>query len=248
MTFFREAAAAVGCLTVLGRAAAGASRATLAGGLAFYPVVGLALGALVGALGAGLAGLGSPAVGVGTVLALVALTGGRGVWGLAAAAEAFLGRGGQAAALARLRARPGLLGWAVAAALLGAKIAAVAVLPPSARLIALAVAPMLGAWAIVVQCYGGSPAHARGPAAALVGRARFREFGWASLTALGVTLGLGEAIGLVVVLVASLTTVGLRLYAYRRLGGLTGRLLAATRELVETLVLATLGLLACLRG
>ena len=84
-------------------------------------------------------------------------------------------------------------------------------------------------------------------AAALVGRARFREFGWASVTALGMTLAVGEPIGLVIVLAASLATVGMRIGAYRRLGGLTGRLLAATRELVETVVLVTLGVLAQLK-
>ena len=49
------------------------------------------------------------------------------------------------------------------------------------------------------------------------------------------------------VLAASLATVGMRVYAYRRLGGLTGRFLTATRELVETVVLLTLGILAQLK-
>jgi cobalamin synthase len=103
---------------------------------------------------------------------------------------------------------------------------------------------MLGGWSVVVQCYGGTPAHARGTAASLVGRSRFREFGWASVVALGVTLAAGEPIGLVVVLVASLVTVGVRVLAYRRIGGLDGALLAASRELVETAVLLVLGALA----
>lgn len=131
----------------------------------------------------------------------------------------------------------------MAVATLAAKTWAAIVLPPAARAAALAFAPMLGAWAITVQCYGGPALHARGPAAALVGRGRFREFGWASLVALGVTLAAADAVGLVVVLAAAATTVGLRVYAHHRLGGLTGRLLAATRELVETVVLVTFGLL-----
>src|SRR5436190_1014983 len=143
MAVFEEIRAAVGCLTAFTRPAAGASRPALAGGLAFYPVVGLALGGLAA--------------------------------GVATATETVL------------------------------------------------------------------------PAAALVGRARFREFGWASVTALGMTLAVGEPIGLVIVLAASLATVGMRVGAYRRLGGLTGRLLAATRELVETVVLVTLGVLAQLK-
>src|SRR5438094_978414 len=91
------------------------------------------------------------------------------------------------------------------------------------------------------------PTHAGGTAAALVGRARFGEFGWASVTALGMTLAVGEPIGLVIVLAASLATVGVRVYAHHRVGGLTGRLLAASRELVETVVLVTLGVLAQLK-
>jgi cobalamin synthase len=125
---------------------------------------------------------------------------------------------------------------------LSARVVSLAALPPPSRTVALLVAPMLGAWAIVVQCYGGVP-DADGPTA-LVGRARFREFGWASVTALGVTLALGDAVGLVLILVAAAATVALRVHAYRRLGGLTRRLLAATRALVETVVLGTLGALA----
>ena len=64
----------------------------------------------------------------------------------------------------------------------------------------------------------------------------------------GVTLGVGEAIGLAVLLMAALTTLGVRILVHRRVGGLTGRVLSATRELVETVVLATLGLLARLMG
>jgi cobalamin synthase len=121
---------------------------------------------------------------------------------------------------------------------------AATVLPPPARTTALLFAPLLGAWSVTVQCYGGAPTQARGPAAALVGRARFREFGWASLVALGVVLTVADAIGLVLVVSAALATIGLRLYAHHRVGGLTGRLLAATREIVETLVLVALAVLA----
>src|SRR5438445_7645841 len=247
MAVGEEVVAAVGSLTALERLAAGASRAALAGGLAFYPVVGRGLGVLAaGVATATEAGLPAAAGPVG-VLAVVGLTGARGPRGLAAAAEALLRRGDAVVVLGRLRTVPGPLGIATAGAALAARAAAAAVLPPPARTSALLLAPMLGAWAVVVECYGGAPAHASGIAAALVGRARFREFGWASVTALGMTLAVGEPIGLVIVLAASLATVGMRVGAYRRLGGLTGRLLAATRELVETVVLVTLGVLAQLK-
>jgi cobalamin synthase len=59
-----------------------------------------------------------------------------------------------------------------------------------------------------------------------------------------VTLARGEAVGLAVLLAAVLLTLGMRLVAHRRVGGFTGRLLAASRELVETAVLVLLAVLA----
>jgi len=242
MALVEELGAAVGSLTVFRRVAAGTRRESQAAGLAFYPIVGLALGTLAAAA-AWL--LSSGAVGV---LVLLALGGGRAPYALAAAADAALRAGGRLETLARLRATPGWAGGAVAVAALATRLWAAFSLPAPARTIAFLLAPMLGAWAIVVQCYGGAPTQARGPARALVGRARFREFGWASVVGFGVTLGVGEAIGLAVLLMAALTTLGVRILVHRRVGGLTGRVLSATRELVETVVLATLGLLARLMG
>ncbi|HYV56258.1 MAG TPA: adenosylcobinamide-GDP ribazoletransferase [Candidatus Nitrosopolaris sp.] len=233
--------AAVGGLTVFRRAARSARPESLAAGLAFYPVVGLALG-LVAAGAAWLLSSGPAGV-----LVLLALGGGWASYGLAAAAEAALGAGGGSGTLVRLRAAPGWAGWGVAVVALALRLWAAAILPAPACTVALVLAPMLGAWAIVVQCYGGAPTQARGHARAVIGRARFREFGWASLLAFGVTLGMGEAIGLVVLLAAALTTLAVRVLAHRRVGGLTGRLLAATRELVETMVLVTLAILWRLR-
>jgi adenosylcobinamide-GDP ribazoletransferase len=242
----QEMRAAVGCLTALGPPA-NAPRDALAGGLAFYPVVGLALGGVAAAVASAVGLASTRAAGPAGVLALVFVSGGRGTCALAAT-TALLRRGAPSARLARLRDAPTPAGVALAAAVLALRAVATAVLPAPARTTALLLAPMLGAWAIVVQCYGGTPAHARGVAAALVGHARFREFGWASVVALGVTLATGEAIGLVVVLAASLTTVGVRVFAHRRIGGLTGRLLWATRELVETAVLGILALVAGILG
>ena len=246
MALHRDLAAAIGSLTVLRRLAAAASRESLAAGLAFYPIVGLALGAAGAGAAALVAMVFPPAAGPAGILVQVVLAGGRPTAGLAAAAAALLRPGPPARVIARLRASPGAPGVAVAACAVAARATAAALLPAPARTTALLLAPMLGAWAVVVQCYGGTPVQARGIAASLVGRARFREFAWASVVALGLTLSIGEPIGLIVVLVASLATVGMRVLAYRRLGGLTGRLLAATREVVETAVFVVLGALASL--
>ncbi len=237
-----EVLAAVGCLGPWRRPAAGATRPDLAGGLAFYPIIGLAMGAVAAGTAHAIAALRPSLAGAAGVLALEVLSAGRPRRALAAAA-ALVGPGTPAVVLERVRAAPGVLGWIVAAAALVGKVAAATVLPGPARTVALLVAPMLGRWTIAVLCYGGAPTHARGTAAALVGRARFREFGAASVTAFAVTLSLADAVGLVLVVTAALMTVGLRLVAYRRIGGLTGRLLLGMGEVVETATVALLALL-----
>ena len=139
MALVEELGAAVGSLTVFRRVAAGTRRESQAAGLAFYPIVGLALGTLAAAA-AWL--LSSGAVGV---LVLLALGGGRAPYALAAAADAALRAGGRPETLARLRATPGWAGGAVAVAALATRLWAAFSLPAPARTIAFLLAPMLGA-------------------------------------------------------------------------------------------------------
>jgi adenosylcobinamide-GDP ribazoletransferase len=214
----REIRAAVGAVAGVPALTRDLPREALVGGLLFYPIV----GALVGGLAA----------------VAARLAGRFGALAAAVAAVGVLALASRGATLRDLVAA----GWIVPTAVLGAKLWAVAELPADAR--ALPLAGMLGRWAVVVQCYGGSPAAARGLAAQLVGRARLREFGWASAVAFGTTLAALDAVGLVVLLAATLTTVGIRVLAYRRLGGVNGRVLGASSEMVELVVLGALAGLA----
>jgi len=239
-----ELRAAVGGVTGVRRVAQGVPREAQVGGLVFYPLIGAAIGlAAVAALRLA-APLGPRLAAVIALVVLAAASGGRTLAGLAGAAGALATRGGPSAVLARLRARPTTAGIAVAAAVFLVKSWALLHVPEAARPLALTLAPMLGRWAVVVQCYGGSPAAARGLAAVLVGRARLREFGWASALVFAATLAVLDAVGLLVLLGVTLATVALRVLAYRRAGGLTGRLLAASAETIETVTLVVLALLA----
>src|SRR5262245_17668630 len=197
-----------------------APREDLVGGLVFYPVIGAVLGGVAAVAAHAVRPLGGLAVAVVAIVALAGLSRGRPLRGLAQ------------------------VGWIVAAAALVLKLWAVAAMPEGARLLALPLAGMLGRWAVVVQCYGGSSARAEGLAASLIGRARLREFGWASAVAFGTTLATLDAIGLVVLLAATLTTIGIRMLAYRRVGGVNGMVLGASSEVVETVTLALLAGLA----
>lgn len=154
--------------------------------------------------------------------------------GAAASLAAPLGDLGAAAAavavLTPWRAGPGVATWAGVAV----RLLLVAATPAAARPVALAVAATLGAWAVVVQCYGGMGG------AAGAGRAGFREFAWASVSALGLVLGLLDAVGLVVAVGGAAVTVGLRVLAHRRARRGGPAWLQATRDAVETTTLALL--------
>jgi cobalamin synthase len=215
-----ELRAAIGAVFGLRRVSRDLPRATRVAGLLFYPIVGAMAGVL--------AGLGAR------------LTASLGAWPAAAAAVLILAAASGGDTLRRLWPS----GPVVVVIVILAKVWAVATLPEAGRTVALGLAGMLGRWATVVQCYGGRPLAGPGPQAELVGRARLREFGWASTIAFGTTLAVLDAIGLVVLLLATLTTIALRVRAYRRAGGIDDRSLAASSELVETIVLVALALLA----
>ena len=121
-------------------------------------------------------------------------------------------------------------------------------LTPAARLLALVVAPMLARWAVVVQCYGGRAAPDAAGIATLAGRARFREFGIASVTALATTLVLLDAVGLAIAVTCALATLAIRVLAYRRAAGLGDDALEATAALVEALAILLLASIGSLLG
>jgi hypothetical protein len=126
--------------------------------------------------------------------------------------------------------------------------AALLSLTPAARMLALVVAPMLARWAVVVQCYGGRAAPDAAGIATLAGRAQFREFGIASVTALATTLVLLDAVGLAIVLACALATLAIRVLAYRRAAGLGDDALEATAALVEALAMLLLASIGSLLG
>jgi len=234
-----EIAAALRVGSVLGPPRAGDSPEVVVAGLAWLPIVGLGIGVAA----AGAAALAGPAGAASSGLAgagVLALLGGAWLRVSLWPAAALLAPGDAARVVARLRAPTGVGALVTGAATVGAMAAVLASMPPPARTAALLLAPTLARWAMVVQCHGGRGPWAGGPAAAIVGRAGFREFGIASVAALGTALVLADALGLVAAMAAAALTLGVRLLAHRRLGGLSGALVAATGGAGELLVVVVL--------
>jgi len=169
--------------------------------------------------------------------------------GLAAAsvgglATGFLGSdAGALAAAATLGALGATWSGRRAAPAIVARWGALAFVPAGVRPEALVLAALLGRWGIVVQCHGGRRAtiETAGSLGGLLGRAEFREFGGASVLALGIALSRAQLVGLIVASIAAGTTLAIRIAAHRLRGGLDERWLGATADAVEVVTLALLG-------
>ena len=207
-----EIATAIALLVPWSARVAHAPATLLVPSLAWLPLVGLGIGAAAAALDR--------------------LGQGLGPWGgpLLAAMGLALGAGRRAWAEPPWRT--------LAAALV--EVLALCALAPAARTAPLLLAPMLGGWVVTVLAYGGRPRADDGVASLIVGRARFREFGWASVVAMGVTLVLLDAVGLVVLLAVALAALAIRQRAYARGGGLGAAEISLAARGAEVLVLGLL--------
>lgn len=211
-------------LYLTGTPAAALDAGEIARGGAFFPALGLVLGALVAA----------------PVLALEPLLPGPAV---AAAALVLLwaaSRGRLPRAVARLAGRGALV------VLLVVKAAALAMLSGGALGLALVLAVTLGRWALVVQAYGSQAGDGDVVAATLAREAKFREFSIASVTAMAATLALSNAIGVLLLVAVATVTIGVRVAVHARVGGVTETSLTAGGEIAETMALAVCAALVSL--
>ncbi|MDG2306204.1 MAG: hypothetical protein P8R42_16445 [Candidatus Binatia bacterium] len=227
----REAVAATRYL-LLGRRP-GLDLEEVARGGAFFPVLGLLLGALAVVLVRGLEGVvGTDDTALVAVLVLTGLTTATLPRGLAGTvALAFSPRASIETGESPMAARAA--GVAAAGATTWVKWWALSVTPPEALSLSLPLALMLGRWAFVVQAYGSRSARADGVGAVFPRAMQFREFGIASVSSMALTLILANAIGLILILWTATQTITLRILVHRRAGGVGERSLAAGAELAE---------------
>lgn len=218
-------------------------QATVGESALFFPLVGLALGGVlvvVDRLAAAIMPLAIRDVLLVGVVA--ALTGGLHLDGLADSIDGlFIGDRDRAFVI--MREGPiGAFGAVAVVLVLALKLRSLDALPPATRMPALLYAPMLARWSMVVLGFGSRPARPDGLGHAMVSSITFREFGIATVFALWVMLANSGARGLLAILVVAVMTIGCRIFAHARLGGITGDLLGAIGEVTEALVLAIFAL------
>ncbi|MGH8011415.1 MAG: adenosylcobinamide-GDP ribazoletransferase [Candidatus Binataceae bacterium] len=172
-----------------------------------------------------------------TILSLAVVTGGVHLDGLADTADALGAGRNRARALEIMRdSHIGSFGAIALIFVLGLKVAALSALTRPARYAALWLAPGLARWAMVASADGLDYLRPRGAGTSLLGFDR-RALMVASLTVVVGALPVLFLPALRAYVVAVAMVLILRTCYRRWLGGITGDLLGATGELVETAVL-----------
>ena len=212
----------------------------------FFPLIGLLIGALVWSADFLLQPLLPPTLlSVFLVLLLAVLSRGFHLDGLADSADGLFGSTDPQRSLAIMKdSRLGTFGALALFFVLALKIHALDILHGGYRDIALLFGPMLGRWACVVMAYSSRPARSEGLGVVFVNGVQFREFGLASLIALGILFTLIEIVGIVLVIPLGGLIISFTLYCNKRLGGTTGDTLGAVGELIETATFCLLVVLA----
>jgi adenosylcobinamide-GDP ribazoletransferase len=205
------------------------SEITLGRAGAFFPLIGLLMGAVVWGLDYGLRPFFPAALSsIFLVAVLAILSRGFHLDGLADSADGLLGSRERQRSLEIMKdSAIGTFGALALIAVLLLKIRALDLLQGEYRGLALLLGPMLSRWACVVMAYSSRPARAEGLGALFVRGIQFREFGLASVFSLAVVFSLMEILGLVVFIPLAALILGFTLYCNRRLGGVTGDTLGA---------------------
>jgi len=222
------------------------AEADLARATACFPLVGMLLGSALLLSAKLAASLWSPS----TVNALILilwglLTGGLHLDGLADTVDGFCGGATRAEKLAIMRdSRLGAFGAAALFGLLLSKFSLLGELGRAAYGDALVLAPTLGRWAMVCAIFFLPPARAGGMGHLFKKHCGWREFAFATATALGCTLLLFGLWGLAVFSSLWLSVIVMAWALTRALGGLTGDTYGALCEVGEVLTLGMTSLLA----
>jgi len=208
----------------------------LGGALAFFPLVGLLIGALVALADAALSRLLPLAVtSVFTVILLVAASGALHLDGLADTADGFFSSRPRERILAIMKdSRTGPMGVFAIASVLVLKVVLVASLESPFRWWVLLLMPLAGRAALLVQFTLLPYARPEGGLASLFHSRRSRgHLVWAAALLLGAGTWAGGLAGLCAAGLSLLFALLFAAYCRRKIGGLTGDTLGAACELTE---------------
>lgn len=203
----------------------------------FLPVIGLLIGILVAALDYGLTFLLPQLLAsVFAVIALLAVSGGFHLDGLADTADGFLSSRSREGILEIMKdSRTGPMGVAAVVSVIGLKVAALASIPPPLRLRSLLLMPLAGRCALIIMMALLPYARPEGGLGSIFHRKPWPHFLWAT-AALG-SLGWWIAgwTGVTAAAVSLAAALLFSAYSFRKIGGMTGDTLGAVCEIAEAI-------------
>lgn len=208
--------------------------------LIFFPVVGLLLGLVLAGLNNLLGGLGFNPLTISIVLvvALIILTGGIHLDGLADTADAFLSRRPRQEMLDVMRdSRTGALGVLALISVILLKIAFLFSINRNWILVSLVLICLLSRWSLVLSAFLFPYARREGKAKAYIEGANFRIFISATIICLICVIWLAKLAGLILMFAAAAVAWGVNRYIAKRIQGVTGDTLGAVNEIIEVFVL-----------
>ena len=216
-----------------------ASPADVAASFGWFPLVGFGIGLSLCAVDWMLSPvLGNAMRAVLIVLILTALTGALHLDGVADTADALGAGSDRERVLEILRdSRIGSFGTIALVFMIMLKVFAIAGAGGSQRYAAIYMAPGLGRWAMVALASGLDYLRREGAGAAMLSRDRRRNLRIATITAVIALVPLVMFHALRACVIAALMTLALRSFYRRWIDGVTGDLIGAAGEMVETAVL-----------
>ena len=233
---------AVSFLTILPVAIESANESDVAASMAWFPLVGLAMGIVFALEDYALSFLlGHALRSAIMVLSMAALSGAVHLDGLADTADALGAGRDRIRALEILRdSRIGTFGAIALFFALGLKVLSLAGLSGRPRLTALILAPMLGRWALVAVSYKIDYLRTAGAGSSMLGRGSDRNLTIASIIAILAMIPFFSRKVIITYAVAIIATVAMRSFYMRWLRGITGDLIGACGEIVEVIAMLTI--------
>jgi len=208
----------------------------------FFPVVGLAVGALLALAAAGIAYIGTREGTTAFVLLviLVAATGGLHLDGVADTADGFFGGHNRDDALRIMKdSSTGTFGAAAVILILIGKFAALWSILSIGTISSIIPALVLSRWAMSVASYNSIYPRESGTGKSFIGRLTLQSYLLSTaIAAVTAFLFLGKG-ALIPIAIAALIALVIKTISYRKIGGVTGDVLGTVNEITE-LVLLTL--------
>lgn len=211
----------------------------IASALSFFPVVAIIIGGLVYLANWGLTAVFSPYVSAALTLAVwVLLSGAMHLDGLVDCCDGL--SGGTPARRLEIMAdsRVGAYGIVGACLVLLLKYAALVSLPEAWRLETLLLVPVLGAWAMILTLFLFPYARKDGLGQQFKAGANGWRLALVSLLTLAAAIGLARWWGVVLMVISGTIALGMGFFFKARLGGLTGDVYGAIKEVSEAIMLA----------